>query len=304
MKFSVSGKKGDVELDLSESSTLLDLMTAYGKIVKKDKYRCCFKPTAKGTEKPSIFTGMKKTLSELGIKNNTVLTFKDIGPQIGYSTVFYLEYFGPMVFVGLWALRPSFIYGSGATNQPYHWVSQLGIVCWMAHFMKRELETMFVHKFSRPTMPFKNLFINCTYYWTFGAIIGYPLCSPAYNDSVVPDEQVVYIGLAIFIICEIGNLICHIMLANLRPATGSDVRPIPSGFLFELVSCPNYTFEVSSWIGFSIMTGLYWSWLFTLAGFYQMAVWALKKHSLYKKDPNTGETYKKLGRKAIVPFVL
>ena len=45
------------------------------------------------------------------------------------------------------------------------------------------------------------------------------------------------------------------MLANLRPATGSDVRPIPSGFLFELVSCPNYTFEVSSWIGFSIMTG-------------------------------------------------
>ena len=58
MKFSVSGKKGDVELDLSESSTLLDLMTAYGKIVKKDKYRCCFKPTAKGTEKPSIFTGV------------------------------------------------------------------------------------------------------------------------------------------------------------------------------------------------------------------------------------------------------
>jgi len=35
-----------------------------------------------------------------------------------------------------------------------------------------------------------------------------------------------------------------VMLSNLRPADGSKVRPIPKGFLFNLVSCPNYYFEV------------------------------------------------------------
>lgn len=34
------------------------------------------------------------------------------------------------------------------------------------------------------------------------------------------------------------------MLSRLRPADGAKTRPIPSGFLFELVSCPNYFFEV------------------------------------------------------------
>lgn len=31
-------------------------------------------------------------------------------------------------------------------------------------------------------------------------------------------------------------------------------RDVPSGPLFALVSCPNYTAEVLSWVGFSIMT--------------------------------------------------
>ena len=174
----------------------------------------------------------------------------------------------------------------------------------MIHFLKREFETAFVHKFSRPTMPLSNLFKNCTYYWTFGAIIGYPLCSPFYNESVIPSSSTVQIGLIIFIVSELCNLYCHIILSLLRPASGSDVRPIPKGFLFDYVSCPNYTFEVMSWIGFSIMTGLVWSWLFTLVGALQMTEWAVKKHKLYRNDKNTGDEYKKLGRKAIIPFVL
>jgi very-long-chain enoyl-CoA reductase len=40
--------------------------------------------------------------------------------------------------------------------------------------------------------------------------------------------------------------------------------------------------------------------LFTIAGFYQMAVWAIGKHKAYKKE---FRDYPK-GRKAIVPFVL
>lgn len=40
------------------------------------------------------------------------LYFKDLGPQIGWDTVFYIEYAGPIVItIGLLAFR-KFIYGS------------------------------------------------------------------------------------------------------------------------------------------------------------------------------------------------
>ena len=116
-----------------------------------------------------------------GAKGPAELTFKDLGPQIGYRTVFVLEYFGPMVFVCLWALRPAFLFGAEAAKEPYNWVAMLGIICWNIHFAKREFETFFIHKFSRPTMPLSNLFKNCTYYWSFGAVIGYPLASTSFT---------------------------------------------------------------------------------------------------------------------------
>ena len=203
-----------------------------------------------------------------------------------------------MVFVLLYALRPTFLYGADS-SQEYHWVAKLGIACWLIHFLKREFETLFIHKFSRPTMPMFNLYKNCAYYWLFGAFIGYPLCSPSY---VAPKDTQVYTGLAIFAACEIGNLICHIMLSNLRAAEGSKKRPIPTGFLFNFVACPNYTFEVFSWVGFSIMTQIPFAYIFTLVGLYQMSDWALKKHKEYKKTYD--KEYTSLGRTAIIPFIL
>jgi very-long-chain enoyl-CoA reductase len=85
-------------------------------------------------------------------------------------------------------------------------VALLGVICWVAHFLKREFETVFIHKFSRPTMPLSNLYKNCGYYWTFGAVIGYPLCSPGFLPP--PDSQV-YIGLAVFVLSEVRILEMH-----------------------------------------------------------------------------------------------
>ena len=102
-----------------------------------------------------------------------------------------------------------------------------------------------------------------------------------------------------------GNFSIHYALRNLRPA-GSKERRIPRAtkdpltLLFNLVSCPNYTYEVGGWIAFTIMTQCLPAGLFTFAGFYQMAVWALGKHRAYKKD---FKDYPR-GRKAIIPFVM
>lgn len=105
--------------------------------------------------------------------------------------------------------------------------------------------------------------------------------------------------------CELGNFSIHYSLRNLRPA-GSTVRKIPIAtsnpftFLFNWVSCPNYTYEFGAWLGFTIMTQCLPAGLFALAGMYQMTIWAIGKHKNYKKE---FPTYPK-NRKAILPFLL
>ncbi|KAF1775897.1 3-oxo-5-alpha-steroid 4-dehydrogenase, C-terminal [Phytophthora cactorum] len=229
--------------------------------------KVAFEKHARSDETLVPLTDDSKLLVDYGVKSGSTLVFRDLGPQIGYRTVFVAEYLGPLLFVLGYAARPAFIYGAEAASQPLSSTALLG----------RELETFFVHRFSRPTMPLRNLFKNCVYYWSFGAVVGYPLCHPLYAGPT----------------SDFLNLCVHVQLRNMRPAEGSKERPIPKGPLFSLVSCPNYTFEVLGWVGFSIFTQVAASY---------MADWALKKHRGYLKT--YGDEYKKLRRKSIIPFIL
>ncbi|XP_067001230.2 probable very-long-chain enoyl-CoA reductase art-1 [Anabrus simplex] len=243
-----------------------------------------------------------ETLKSLGLKNGTKLYVKDLGPQIGWKTVFLAEYAGPLA-VYLWIYqRPWLFYGDGASAVPIQPVVHIAAGCWTLHYVKRLLETIFVHRFSHSTMPITNLFKNCSYYWGFAAYIAYHVNHPLYTP---PSSVQVYTGLALFLICELGNLSVHIALRNLRPP-GTTVRKIPVATsnplttLFNFVSCPNYTYEFGSWLAFTIMTQCLPAGFFALAGLYQMAVWALGKHRAYKKEFSN---YPK-ARKAILPFIL
>jgi len=241
-----------------------------------------------------------KTLGDYEVNlAKDVLILKDYGPQIGYRTVFVVEYLGPILIMALYALRPAILYGKGAAEASWSPVALAAVAAWMAHFVKRELETFFVHKFSRPTMPLSNLFKNSMYYWGFAAVVGYVIAHPAYTAPANMNQ--VYAGAAIMAVSELINFAVHMQLSFMRPKEGSKERRAPGGPLFALVSCPNYTAEVLGWVGFSIMTQIAGAYLFTLVGFAQMTQWALQKHVGYiRSDP----TYKKLGRKAIVPFVI
>ncbi|EPY32648.1 enoyl reductase [Strigomonas culicis] len=162
--------------------------------------------------------------------------------------------------------------------------------------MKRELETFFVHKFSRPTMPFQNIFKNCTYYWTFAAFIGYVLCHP---DYTAPSALATNIGAVVMVISEILNFAVHMQLSSMRKGDGDEARNTPAGPLFALVSCPNYLFEVLSWVGFSVGTSMFSAWFFTCMGLLQMTIWAQKKHAGYCKADAANKK-----KKAIIPFVI
>lgn len=258
-----------------------------------------------------------KTLKQYNVDNSTVLEMTDRGAQFSYRGVFVVEYAGPIAIALLWAMRlPQLGFpesagvlhvkdgltesnfnapeGSRGWNQ---FVQTLALCMWIAHFLKRELETFYVHKFSRPTMPLTNLFKNSAYYWGFAAAVGYPLVHP---DFTAPGKQQVALGVALWVVCQLVNFAVHVQLSNMRPKEGSTDRNPPTGFLFSLVSCPNYTAEVLGWVAFSITTQIALAYVFTVVGLLQMTQWALDKHRGYRKN----EEYKKLRTKAIIPFII
>lgn len=122
----------------------------------------------------------------------------------------------------------------------------------IGHYLKRELETIFVHRFSSDTMPLFNLFKNCAHYWgIFGFINMYFFLHPDYTPPSWASTGIYYAIFAAFVLFEFMNLMCHITLRNLR-SEGSTERGIPKGWGFDLVSCANYFWEAMCWLMFAI----------------------------------------------------
>eukprot|EP00693_Jakoba_libera_P001129 EC689858.1.p3 GENE.EC689858.1~~EC689858.1.p3 ORF type:complete len:101 (+),score=48.97 EC689858.1:3-305(+) len=96
------------------------------------------------------------------------------------------------------------------------------------------------------------------------------------------------------------NFYCHLKLKLLRKP-GDHKYHIPMGFPFNLVSVPNYTFEILEWICFTIAFNSFFGGLFAFAGGFQMLLWGIGKHKRYLRI--FGDEYKKLRRKVIIPFI-
>lgn len=285
-------------LDLNASNTIADVKRAFH-AQKSHLYpnRQMFKldTTSKALKGDEL-------LSDLNSSSSFKLYFKDLGPQVGWTTVFLTEYAGPLFIYLAFYLRPSFVYMP--TNKPIPAVVHYAAAAWIFHYAKRLAETVFVHRFSNATMPIRNIFKNSLYYWGFAAFVAYYINHPLYTQATFGSMQI-YLGLAGFLFNELGNFSIHIAFRNMRPA-GSKVRKIPHPtsnpftILFKFVSCPNYTYEIGSWICFTLMVQSIPALLFTLAGGYQMTLWAMGKHSNYRKE---FENYPR-GRKSIIPFVV
>ncbi|KAI8343995.1 hypothetical protein BC941DRAFT_458233 [Chlamydoabsidia padenii] len=113
------------------------------------------------------------TLDKYGLNDGATLQFKDLGksfltgPQIGWRTVFLIEYAGPMLIHPVFYYLSKTIYRSDFDHSP---VQQWTFTMVMIHFLKRELETLLVHRFSHGTMPFFNVFKNSAHYWFLSGI--------------------------------------------------------------------------------------------------------------------------------------
>ncbi|KAK4948052.1 Very-long-chain enoyl-CoA reductase [Elasticomyces elasticus] len=274
-------------LELGPDATSADL---YAELAARTKFSVHQLRVTKGSDGSVVANAQDTSVHATGLRDQSTVYVKDLGTQIGWRTVFVIEYFGPILIHPLWlALRP-YIYPS-ATHESS---SLQRLLCWLIclHFTKRELETLFVHRFSAATMPFRNVFKNSFHYWALsGALIAAFIYSPSSAAAREANPLLLYPGLVLFALGELGNLQAHLTLMGLRSAGGSE-RGIPQGPLFNLVTCPNYLTETISWIGVYLISGLSWGVLiFTIVSVAQMAQWAKKKESRYRKE--FGDKYKK-----------
>ncbi|SGY14925.1 BQ5605_C013g07170 [Microbotryum silenes-dioicae] len=273
-----------------------------------------------------------KKVVDFGVNDGDKLEIKDLGSQMrgfairkSWSAVFMSEYAGPLF------IHPIFYFGSKLIYRQDFVHSRMQKYAIVGHYVKRELETIFVHRFSSATMPLFNLFkklvpsafppisllraqaltpkerafFSCGHYWGLsGLLLAPPLYGPwngaqALKGTIRDTDKWIYAWVALWAFGELSNLSTHITLRNLRPA-GTKTRAIPRGYGFGLVSCPNYFFETIAWVAFTGLTLDYAAAFFSVVAVVQMYVWAVKKHRRYRKE--FGKDYPR-GRKAMFPFL-
>lgn len=177
----------------------------------------------------------------------------------------------------------------------------LGAAMWCLHFVRRTLESAFIHRYGKPQVPAGDVITEYVYYWGFAAWNAATLFGPAYRG---PSAPWLLLGVGIFTLAELGNARAHLMLRALRPE-GTTARRVPRGFLFEWVSCPHYLFEILSWVGFAVATQTWAALAFLLLGSGILATWARARHMAYKKDfdGRDGTEPYPARRRALVPYV-
>ncbi|KAI9154344.1 hypothetical protein LWI28_024717 [Acer negundo] len=296
--------KGGV--DLHDSATVSDLQeTIHGRCKKyyPSRQRLTLPLPPGSKDRPTVLNPKKKIQDYCdGNLDNLTVTFKDLGPQVSYRTLFFWEYLGPLVIYPIFYYFPVYKFFGYEGQRVIHPVQTYAMYYWCFHYFKRIMETFFVHRFSHATSPLANVFRNCAYYWSFGSVIAYYVNHPLYTP--VNDLQM-KIGFGFGIICQISNFYCHLILKNLRSTDGSSGYQIPRGFLFNIVTCANYTTEIYQWLGFNIATQTIAGYTFLVVATFIMTNWALAKHRRLKKLFDGKEGRPKYPRRWVIlpPFL-
>ena len=218
------------------------------------------------------FVSPRRTLSTRPRPQRTVAT-TTMAARIPWRTVFVCEYTAPLI-----------VFPAVSKAGPF---ATLASTLWTVHFAKRLAETLFVHKFSKGTMPLTNLFKNCGYYGGAAALVGWDVSRRGpYSAQLaklfaqLSPKTKVFVGA--WALCEVLNFYTHLHLASLR-SDGSREAKIPTAWPFRKVCSPNYSFEIGSWIFYSLATRSPAAWAFTALGALQMGLWSKQKLKRYKR---------------------
>lgn len=230
--------------------------------------------------------------------SNLQLYVKDLGPQISWRLVFFIEYLGPILVHSLLyyfsTIETARIKLNYSPNNYDPNLNQIAFLLILGHYIKRELETLFLHRFTLATMPLFNVFKNSFHYWILNGAIGLGYFGFGF---VLSDEKLswIYNGLGqinlstligLFVLSETWNFYMHLKLriyGDQQRAKGNTTKRVPiNEGLFKYLVAPNYTFEVLSWVWFTVIFKFnIFAVVFLLVSTTQMYLWAIKKNKKY-----------------------
>ncbi|KAL8772099.1 MAG: hypothetical protein Q9194_004712, partial [Teloschistes cf. exilis] len=283
-------KKLPEELSLSSTSTSSDL---YSQLAASSKTSIHRLRITKGSDGSLVPNTTSVPISDTGLRDGSSIYVKDLGPQVSWRLVYLIEYTGPLLIHPL-------LYYYYTSPQPTT-LQTLTCTLITLHFLKRILETLFIHRFSTATMPLFNLYKNSAHYWLLaGLAIAYstyapePFYTTLYTNKTTttntttsqqedPLPHLTPLSLTLYTLGELLNLSTHLTLRNLR-LSSSKTRGIPQSLLFQYVTCPNYTFEILAWLGIVGVSRTVASVVFVCVAVGQMAIWARKKERGYRRE--------------------
>lgn len=213
------------------------------------------------------------------------------GPMISNKLGWIIQESPSMIFLSIF-----FFTGNGPKSVEawFFWA------LWVAHYINRSIIFPLRTKTKGKHIPliivasaiffnFINGFLNGTFLGNY---------ANAYPDNYFYSFRFIA-GIMIFIVGFIINNQADSVLINLRKPGETDYK-IPSGGLFNLISCPNHFGEIIEWLGFAVMVGSWPAWSFVAWAIVNLVPRALDHHKWYLQK---FADYPKQ-RKAVIPFIL
>ncbi|KAJ9545949.1 hypothetical protein OSB04_025656 [Centaurea solstitialis] len=155
------------------------------------------------------------------------------------------------------------------------------------HFFKRDMEVLFVHKYSGGMVLGSVILISIFY---FSAAIGLIVVHYLSLGLQEPSIDLKYIGLIVFILGIFGNFYHHSLLSKLRKTNEKGYK-IPQGGLFNYVICPHYLFEILIFVGISFISQTplafactFGDSLYLIARSYETRKWYVNKFEDFPKN--------------------
>jgi very-long-chain enoyl-CoA reductase len=196
-----------------------------------------------------------------------------------------IPYIRPYIYV-VWP----YVY-KNETETPMTQVQWLIFAMIVAHFAKRELETIFLHKFAANTMPASLIIRNSAFYWLVAGLVGAIDIYAPQSLSARPEIELLdYVGIVLYLYGEVCNYIVHAHLASLRSRGGTE-KGIPTCIGSSLVTCPNYMFEIIAWFGIILICRSWAIIIFLTVGCMYMRAWSRGKEKALRQI--FGDKYKK-----------
>lgn len=189
-------------------------------------------------------------------------------------------------------------------KSPSYYPSVSSVLCFL-HFLKRDLEVLFLHKYSGST-PYSMAITIGVYYALVSLLV--ISVSPSFDLLSLGEgvlTQNMKIGLILFFTGSTGNFYHHFLLAKLRSTKISSTEEKkyypPTGGLFEYVAAPHYFFELIAWLGIAFAS----SHVNALLVFCSMSSYLCGRsvsQNKWNREKFTKEEWPR-SRKNILPFI-